>query len=122
MENWLRIWQKRLEYLDAAAVKKQESFLDGQELVKSEDEINLVEVEHWHLNDEACEDAISTNTEDCADVLSQVEELQQEYQFDEINAVKNSPQVKCKMQKSIEMERVHVSSVSKKQKYQEGMK
>jgi hypothetical protein len=56
------------------------------------------------------------------DVLLQVEELEQQYQFDKINAVKNRYQVKCKMKKSIETETVDDSFVIVKQKYYEGMK
>jgi hypothetical protein len=63
------------------------------------------------LNDEACEVAISTKTEDRVDVLLRVEELQQQYQFDEINAVKNSPQDKCKVKKLIETRRVKDASL-----------
>ncbi len=44
--NWRRIWQKGLEDVDSAAVEKEASFSDGQELVKSEDELQLVELKH----------------------------------------------------------------------------
>jgi hypothetical protein len=55
------------------------------------------------LNDEACEIARSTKTEDRMDVLLQVEMLQLQYQFDEMNAAKNSAQLKYKMKKSVEV-------------------
>ena len=83
----LRIWQKILEELNSAAVKKEESFSGGLELAESEDELHLVEVKI--LDYEASEVDISTKTEGCVDVLLQVEQLQLQYQFDEVNAVKN---------------------------------
>ncbi len=68
-----------MEGLVAGAVKKEDSFSDGQESVKSEDILHLVAVKH--LNDEACVVAISTKIEDSVYVLLQVEELQPQYLF-----------------------------------------
>lgn len=87
-------------------------------MVKSVVELHLDEVRH--LNDAACVVAILTKNEDRVDVLLQIEEPR--YPFDEINAVRNSPQDKCKMKQSIETERVDDSSVLVEQKYQERMK
>ena len=50
-------------------------------------------VEVKHLNDEAYEIDLSTKTEDRVDVLSQVKNIQPQYQFDEVNAVKDISQV-----------------------------
>ena len=66
LENKLGVWQKWLEDLDTAAVKKEESFSDGQELVKSEVELHLVEVKH--LNIEACEHWGQTDVKQCKPV------------------------------------------------------
>ncbi len=60
----------------------------------------LVRVKH----DEACEVAVSTKTEDRVGVFLQIEEIQQQCQFDEIHAVKNSSQVKYKMKKPVEVQ------------------
>ncbi len=40
LKQKLGIWQKRLEDLDTAAVKKERNFLDGRDLAKSEDELH----------------------------------------------------------------------------------
>ncbi len=52
-----------------AAVKKEKSFSIWQDLVKSEDELQLAEVRN--LEEEACEIVESTKTEDHVDVLLQ---------------------------------------------------
>ena len=65
------ILQERLEELKQAAVKKEESFSDRQELTKLEDELQLAKVRN--LGEETCEIVESTKTEDHVDVLLQVE-------------------------------------------------
>jgi hypothetical protein len=95
--------QERLEELKQAAFKKEEFFSDSQELVKSEDESQLVKVRN--LGEEACEIVESTKTqaEDHVDVLLQVEHLKQQHKIEGVSAVENSSQVQLQQASEITM-------------------
>ncbi len=82
-------------------VQKEESFSDRQELAKSEDELQRVKVRN--LEEEECEIVESTKTEDHVDVLLQVEQLEQQHQNEEVNAVDNCSQVQLQQASEITM-------------------
>jgi hypothetical protein len=87
--------------LKQAAVKKEESFSDLQELAKMEDESQVVWVRN--LEDEACEIVESTKSEVHVDVLLQVEQLEQQHQIEEASAIEKSFQVRLQQAPEIRM-------------------